>query len=70
MADSDFNVIRPVEGLQSIQGLTPTRRRQERRHQQQPKGEQRDEPEEKHDQSAEPQAPAGNNGPHAVDYCA
>ena len=35
MADYDSNMIKPVEGLQSITGLTPAKRRQERKRQQQ-----------------------------------
>ncbi len=35
MADYDSNMIKPVEGLQSITGLTPAKRRQERKRRQQ-----------------------------------
>ena len=33
MADNDFNIIKPVESLQNIAGLTPARRREERKRQ-------------------------------------
>ncbi len=29
--DNDYNTIKPVEGLQNITGLSPTRRREERK---------------------------------------
>ena len=35
MADYDSNMIKPVEGLQNITGLTPTKRREERKRRQQ-----------------------------------
>jgi hypothetical protein len=31
MADNDYNIIKPVEGLHNIGGLTPVNRRQERK---------------------------------------
>ncbi|HUW17787.1 MAG TPA: hypothetical protein VMW16_00625 [Sedimentisphaerales bacterium] len=31
MADTDYNVIKPVESLQNVAGLTPAGRREERR---------------------------------------
>ena len=33
MAEYDFNMIKPVDGLQNITGLAPARRREERRRQ-------------------------------------
>lgn len=35
MADNDFNIIKPVEGLKNIAGLSPAKRREQRRPQQQ-----------------------------------
>ncbi len=35
MADYDSNMIKPVDGLQNITGLTPAKRREERKHRQQ-----------------------------------
>lgn len=35
MADYDSNMIKPVEGLQSITGLTPAKQREERKRRQQ-----------------------------------
>ncbi|MFZ2146818.1 MAG: hypothetical protein WAV28_06325 [Sedimentisphaerales bacterium] len=34
MADYDSNIIKPVEGLQSITGLTPAKQREERKRRQ------------------------------------
>ncbi len=35
MADYDFDMIKPVEGLQNVTGLNPAKRREERRRQRQ-----------------------------------
>jgi hypothetical protein len=35
MADYDSNIIKPVDGLQNIAGLTPVKRREERKRRQQ-----------------------------------
>jgi hypothetical protein len=34
MADKDLNIVKPVDGLQNIAGLTPARRREERKRRQ------------------------------------
>ncbi len=70
MADSDFNVIKPVESLQTIQGLTPTTQQQERRRRRKPAAKHRDETEEKHEETAQPQAPNDVSDPNSIDYCA
>jgi len=41
MADNDHNIIKPVEGLQNIAGLTGTKRREERKRRQNLPGEPR-----------------------------
>ena len=53
MADSDFNVIKPVESLQTIQGLTPTTRQQERRRRQRSPGQHRDGAQDKQEEPTE-----------------
>jgi hypothetical protein len=74
MADSDFNVIKPVESLQTIQGLSPMTRHQERKRRQKSSDEQREETEEKteekQEETTEPQAHRNNDDPHSIDYCA
>lgn len=68
MADSDFNVIKPVESLQTIQGLAPTTRQQERRRRRQGANEHRDDAEEKRREDPKPLAPDDGDDPHSIDY--
>ncbi|MFQ6034688.1 MAG: hypothetical protein ACE5NM_02435 [Sedimentisphaerales bacterium] len=81
MADNDYNIIKPVEGLQNIAGLTGAKRREERKRRQNLPGEQEEERE-----SAEGPPSGGNqsvdqensdskptddkNDRHSIDYCA
>jgi hypothetical protein len=65
MVDSDF--IQPVESLHNVQGLTPTREREERRRRQRAPAEPR--------QPSEQKEPDGKKAPdedgsHTIDYCA
>jgi hypothetical protein len=55
MADYDSNLIKPVEGLQSITGLTPAKRREERKRRQQLDQESEEKDEQQMDESAEEQ---------------
>lgn len=75
MTDSDYNAIRPVESLQTIQGMTSIQRRQERkRHQDaQPEShhEPEPEPEAETEETEEPKVnPSNDDDPHSIDYCA
>jgi hypothetical protein len=70
MADSDFNVIKPVESLQTIQGLAPTTRQQERKRRQKSPDKRREKTEEQPEKAAEPQARNDSDDPHSIDYCA
>ena len=77
MADSDSNIIKPVEGLHNIAGLVPTKRREERKRRQNLHEQDEQEPE-----SAEPRPdePAdaqdfgklnkNENDQNTIDYCA
>ena len=72
MADTDFTIIKPVEGLQNVHGLSPTTRREERRRRQEPSNKHREDAEDQSqpdDASEEPKPNAGD-GSHAIDYCA
>ncbi len=55
MADYDSNLIKPVEGLQSITGLTPAKRREERKHRQQLHQEDEEKDEQQSNESLEEQ---------------
>ena len=71
MADIDYNVIKPVESLPTIQGLEPAKRRQERKRQQNSPGTQhREEPETESEGTLEPEAPRNDDDLHSIDYCA
>ena len=70
MADSDYNVIKPVESLQTIQGLAPTERRRQRRRRQNAPTEHQEEPEAERQDADEPQAQNRGDSSHSVDYCA
>ena len=74
MADSDYNVVKPLESVQTIQGLAPAQRRQQRKQQQEPSNQPQDElleePTEQAQASDEAQARQDEDGPHLIDYCA
>ncbi len=85
MADYDSNIIKPVDGLQNIAGLTPVKRREERKRRQQLPGENREKEESTEDEQDEsvgeqdlgnpPQGRVDNeNGRNpdsvGIDYCA
>ena len=69
MADSDFNVIKPIERLQTIQGLAPASRHQERQQKQsrRPKDEHREETQEKPSEVPTPKPTNNCDGSH-IDY--
>ena len=69
MADSDYSVIKPVESLSTIQGLEPTKPRQERKRQPQP-GRHHEEPEAEPEEVSESEARRDEDDPHSIDYCA
>jgi hypothetical protein len=71
MADNDLNIIRAVEGLQNIQGLTPTEQRQKRKRRQQTGGHSAQEPQDElADETADPGTAGSEDDPHSIDYCA
>ena len=85
MADYDSNIIKPVDGLQNIAGLTPVKGREERKRRQQLPGENKEKDESAEDEQNEsvdeqdlgnpPQGRADNeNGRNpdsiGIDYCA
>lgn len=82
MADYNSNMIKPVEGLQSITGLTPAKRRDERKRRQQFQQENQGKDEQLMNESVEQQdkddpSEGGaedrdnmNSGTTGIDYCA
>jgi len=73
MPDSDFNVIKPVEGLNNITGLTPIDRRQERKRRQNlftgRKGKNQESPNKPQDKQTPNDASDGDeNDRHSIDY--
>jgi len=77
MADNDSNIIKPVENLQNILALTPTRRREHKKHRQQlhkeEKGRSEQEQNSLADEPPEKRTPKPKNdrsATDAIDYCA
>ncbi len=75
MADSDYNMIKPVEGLPNIPGLTPAKRREERKRRQHSSDEQNDNANEEPTDLGDQARPENgcvddDNEHHSVDYCA
>lgn len=75
MADNDYNIIKPVESLQNITGLTPAKRREERKRRQNLQAEHREEAEEQpngalDEQTSDNEPDDEENDQHLIDYCA
>lgn len=75
MADYDSNMIKPVQSLQNITGLSPAKRREERKHRDQSNQQYRNEEEPAEDKSVEPEnenRTENRNGRNKrrIDYCA
>ena len=82
MADYNSNILKPVEGLQSITGLTPAKRNEKRKRRRQLQQENEEKGEQQLDESVEEQNMAdspekktenrGNRNPDdtRIDYCA
>jgi len=74
MADNDSSIIKPVESLQNIAGLKPTKRREERKRrqnlQQQSNQEPEQEPDESVDQDTTNKSAENENDQNTIDYCA
>ncbi|MHC4570552.1 MAG: hypothetical protein ACYS0C_00550 [Planctomycetota bacterium] len=75
MADKDSNIIKPVESLQNITGLTPARRREERKRRQDLHKKQEQEIEEEPNETIDEQnlsdeLTENENGQNTIDYCA
>ncbi|MHC4460070.1 MAG: hypothetical protein ACYS6W_14060 [Planctomycetota bacterium] len=73
MADNDYHIIKPAEGLQNIEALTPTRRREERKRKRNLAKQNNKEPEEELNESADQQdlgnEPAENESEqNTIDY--
>jgi len=78
MADNDYKTIKPVESLQNIAGLTPAKRREERKRRQNLPTDHKEERESTEgglNESVEPEnhdseLTDDENDRHSVDYCA
>jgi hypothetical protein len=68
MADNDYNMIKPVKGLQTITGLTPAKRREGRKYRQRLHQEKNKSTEEK-ETLPEEQTDNGQDD-SGIDYCA
>jgi hypothetical protein len=77
MADNDHNIIKPVNGLQNITGLTPAKRREERKKRQdlpEQKDQQRELAEDELNESTKEDIGSeiieNAQDRHSIDYCA
>ncbi|MHC4640038.1 MAG: hypothetical protein ACYS32_00235 [Planctomycetota bacterium] len=75
MADNDSNTITPVDSLQNIPVLTPAKRREQRKHRQQPNKENKeysDEEQKDLDDELDPgsKLTENENDENTIDYCA
>ena len=75
MADNDSNTIKPVESLQNIPILTPAKRRDQRKHRQQPHKENKEYSEEEQNKLVDeldpgPELTENENDENTIDYCA
>lgn len=77
MADNDINIIKPVENLQNVGGLTPAKRREERKKRQnlhEKNNRQRpipeNEPDESADEDIDSEMADNEREQHSIDYCA
>lgn len=75
MPDNDYNIIKPVESLHNIAGLTPAKRREERKRRQNMHAEQNEEAEQELNDSLDQERPDkrpvdDENDRHSIDYCA
>lgn len=72
MAENDYNIIRPVEGSQSISSLSPARRREQRKRRhplgEEKKQEQNDEPNEGEEQQSFEENIENQDNEHKIDY--
>ena len=75
MADYDSNMIKPVQSLKNISGLTPTKQREERKRRQQLHHESAEQDESARDEETPPEEQTGNKNDInsdsiGIDYCA
>lgn len=75
MADNDSSIIKPVESLQNIGGLTPAKRREQRKRRQNLQQQNEQQPGDSNDEQdlnsepSEDQTGGGSDGT-GIDYCA
>jgi hypothetical protein len=75
MADDVHNSIKPVESMKNVTGLTPAKRREEKKRRPNPRREQKQESEPQSDESAGEQdhgdeLVVDKGDQHSIDYCA
>ncbi len=72
MVDSNYNMIKPVESLQNVAGLTPVKERKERNRQEEQKEKTQHEQIPGQVSQAEPEneTEEQKNDPNSIDYCA
>lgn len=73
MADNDYNIIKPIESLKNITGLTPAKRREERKRRQNLPAENKEKGKQQMNESVDQQNHKNKlnndeNDQHSIDY--
>jgi hypothetical protein len=61
MAENDLNMVKPVESLQNISGLSPAKRREERKRRQDTSGQEKEDSEQQPAEFIEESKPSGKS---------
>jgi hypothetical protein len=70
MANSDYNIIKPVENLQTVGSLTPANKQNEKKRRQNTQQQEQQQPGESGEADRDNKAAKGQPDRPSVDYCA
>ena len=70
MADSDYNIIKPVENLQTVGSLTPVNKQNEKKRSQNPQQQKNRQPGESVEADRDNEAAKDRPDRPSIDYCA
>ena len=75
MPDNGYNIIKPVGSLHNVAGVTPAKRREERKRRQNSHGKHNEQAEQESNDAADQESPDNTsiddeNDRHSIDYCA
>ena len=70
MANSDYNIIKPVENLQTVGSLTPANKQNEKKRRQNTQQQEHGQPDESVEADRDNKAAKDRPAPPSIDYCA